>query len=59
VVEVLLVLALAALSSFLGWCLGVRRERGRHHRLEEIRELEKETVRRRGGVKLHSIKLRR
>lgn len=57
--EVMLILFAIALSGFFGWCLGVRRERGRQLRLEEIREMARQVTRKKGGITLHHVRLRR
>lgn len=57
--EVVLCLIMSAATGILAWNLGVRRERGRQARYEEVsREIKAKRVRR-GGVTLTRIKIRR
>jgi len=43
----------------LAWNLGVRRERGRQAKLEEIQRMTALETKRKKGTKLHSIRVRR
>ena len=57
--EALLILAMVSLVAVFAWNLGVRRERGRQAKLEEIQQKVLQDTRRKRGTRLRSIQVRR
>lgn len=57
--EIIWVFALVSLASWFSWSLGVRRERGRQMRLEEIQRHVKEERKKQKGTTLRTIRVRR
>lgn len=52
-------LILLALAVFLGYFIGIRRERGRQQLLASLNEVARDERRSRGGVKLKTVQFRR
>jgi len=57
--EALLILAMVSLVAVFAWNLGVRRERGRQSKLEEIQQKVLQGAKKRQGTRLRSIRVRR
>lgn len=57
--SVLLWITTVLLTSVLAWNLGVRQERGRQLRLEEIQRQAAQAVKRKKGTVLRTIRVRR
>lgn len=55
----ILAIIFAAFAAYLGYWIGVRRERGAHERVAELEEQKSFEDFRRSGVRLRTIKVRR
>lgn len=58
-VKVIPLLVLVGLALFLGYIIGVRRERGRHQLIAELEATHSTQRRKRSGIKLQSIRVSR